>query len=191
MKLIAPRLVRLTFIACALCVPLLLDSCSSSSKKKAGSGVPSVLPSIDLQGSSATPPHSMARDEYPFDAGGNYMTAWAAEGEAKAGRGAATSSDFDEWKVSHHKDKSSSSSGKKSTKKTAPSSKTTSSGSKGKSSASTSSKKKTTPSRKVTVKKGDTLSSIARRYGTSVSKIKAANGLKSDTIRDGATLTIP
>lgn len=125
------------------------------------------------------------------------MTAWAAEGETKAGRGAATSSDLDDWKESHHKDRASSSSGKKSTKKAASTtksksatSKTASSGSKGKSSGSTSSKK-TASSKKVTVKKGDTLSSMARKYGTSVSKIKAANGLKSDTIRDGATLTIP
>jgi LysM repeat protein len=35
------------------------------------------------------------------------------------------------------------------------------------------------------------LSGIARRYGTTVSKIKAANGLKSDMIRDGKTLRIP
>jgi LysM repeat protein len=41
------------------------------------------------------------------------------------------------------------------------------------------------------VKKGDTLSGIASRYGSSVSRIKAANGLKSDMIRDGRSLIIP
>lgn len=41
------------------------------------------------------------------------------------------------------------------------------------------------------VKKGDALSTIARRYGTSVSAIKSANGLRSDTIRIGQRLTIP
>jgi len=33
--------------------------------------------------------------------------------------------------------------------------------------------------------------SIARKYGSSVAKIKSANGLKSDTIRDGRSLVIP
>ncbi len=42
-----------------------------------------------------------------------------------------------------------------------------------------------------TVVKGDTLFSLARRYGTSVSAIKSANGLSSDLIRIGQTLTIP
>jgi LysM repeat protein len=42
-----------------------------------------------------------------------------------------------------------------------------------------------------TVKKGDTLSGIARRYGSSVARIKSANGLKSDIIRDGRVLVIP
>jgi hypothetical protein len=42
-----------------------------------------------------------------------------------------------------------------------------------------------------TVAKGDTLFSLARRYNTSVSAIKSANGLSSDIIRIGQTLTIP
>ncbi len=167
----------LPFAACALAfvLPLLLGSCSSSSSKV--KGVPANLPNIDLHGSSTTPSHSMPRSEYPFDANGSYVTAWAEEGEAKAGRGAATSSDYSGWKSSHHdtplnkpKKVSSGSSTKSKSKSTA---------------------KKSGGSRKYTVKKGDTLSGIASRHGTSVSKIKAANGLKSDMIRDGRTLTIP
>lgn len=42
-----------------------------------------------------------------------------------------------------------------------------------------------------TVAKGDTLFSLARRYNTTVSAIKSANGLSSDMIRIGQTLTIP
>lgn len=42
-----------------------------------------------------------------------------------------------------------------------------------------------------TVRKGDTLYSLARRYGTTVSKIKRANGLSSNVIRTGKTYTIP
>ena len=66
--------------------------------------------------------------------------------------------------------------------------------------SSTSSKKKSTPSKstakkstgsRYSVTKGDTLSSIARKKGTSVAKIKAANGLSSDLIRLGQTLKIP
>ena len=55
----------------------------------------------------------------------------------------------------------------------------------------------TTPARTRTstlthlVVKGDTLFSIARRYGISVDRIKAANNLEDDTIKLGQTLTIP
>jgi LysM repeat protein len=41
------------------------------------------------------------------------------------------------------------------------------------------------------VKQGDTLSGIAQKYGTTVAKIKAKNGLKSDMIKIGQTLKIP
>lgn len=41
------------------------------------------------------------------------------------------------------------------------------------------------------VVKGDTLFSLSRRYNTSVNAIKSANGLTSDMIRIGQTLTIP
>jgi LysM repeat protein len=42
-----------------------------------------------------------------------------------------------------------------------------------------------------TVQKGDTLSTIARRYGTTVLSIKILNSLKSSLIRVGQTLIIP
>ena len=41
------------------------------------------------------------------------------------------------------------------------------------------------------VRRGDTLGGIARKYGSSVSKIKRANGLKGSTIRVGQRLKIP
>lgn len=41
------------------------------------------------------------------------------------------------------------------------------------------------------IKSGDTLSSIARRYGTTVSKIKKANNLSSDKLREGKILRLP
>ena len=41
------------------------------------------------------------------------------------------------------------------------------------------------------VKPGDTLYSLSRKYGTTVSKIQKANGLRGTNIRDGSTLVIP
>ena len=41
------------------------------------------------------------------------------------------------------------------------------------------------------VRKGDTLSGLAQRYGGTVSAIKRANGLNSDLIRIGQALSIP
>ena len=62
--------------------------------------------------------------------------------------------------------------------------------------SSSSSKKKATSSKSrggssYTIKQGDTLGAIAARNGTTVSKLKAANGMSSDFIRAGKTLKIP
>ena len=158
-------------------LPLILASCSSSSGG-GGRGVPSVLPSIPIHASASTPSHSMSRGDYPFDSGGNYITAWAAEGAGRSGLSAGT--DYSSWRSSHHDETPSRSRSSSSSSRSKSKSKTVAKSSKGKSS-----------STRHTVKKGDTLSSIARRYGTSVSKIKAANGLKSDNIRDGRSLVVP
>ena len=50
--------------------------------------------------------------------------------------------------------------------------------------------KKPAPIR-VTVKKGDTLYGLSRRYKTTVAAIKKANGLKSDLIKPGQKLVVP
>jgi LysM repeat protein len=42
-----------------------------------------------------------------------------------------------------------------------------------------------------TIKKGDTLYALSRKYKTSVSSIQRANGLKGTTLRIGRTLLIP
>jgi LysM repeat protein len=42
-----------------------------------------------------------------------------------------------------------------------------------------------------TIKKGDTLSGIASRYGTSVSKLRSANGISGSLIHPGKVLVIP
>ena len=80
--------------------------------------------------------------------------------------------------------------------------KKTTTSSKPSSSTSTASKKTTTPAKKpvakkkpsgsiYTVVKGDTLSAIARKKGTTVAKIKAANGMSSDFLSIGKKLKIP
>ena len=58
-------------------------------------------------------------------------------------------------------------------------------------SSSSSSRKSSTKYRYHKVTAGDTLYGLSRRYGTSVSAIKRANGLKSDLIINGRTLKIP
>ncbi len=157
---------RLAPLVVAAGLALLLNACSSSPKIK---GVPGNLPSININGSANTPSHNMARADYPFDSNGNYVTAWAAEGSTSAGPSDYRSS------TPRRSSSSSSRNPTSSTKKTTAS--------KSKSSGSS--------SRRHTVKSGDSLWSIARKYGSSVAKIKSANGLKSDTIRDGRSLVIP
>lgn len=154
---------RLPLFAVGAFAVTALSSCSGPKIK----GLPKKLPVINLHGSKETPPHSMAKNEYPFDSNGDYKTDWVAGGS----RGA-PESDYSSWRSSHG--------GEPTPKKdyTPPKKKTTSS----KSSSRTST---------YTIKPGDSLSVIASRNKTTVAKLKAANGLKSDLIRAGKTLKIP
>lgn len=52
------------------------------------------------------------------------------------------------------------------------------------------SRKRSSGSRTVTVRKGETLSTIAARNGTTVAKLKRLNGLKSNSIRAGRKLRV-
>lgn len=144
-----------------LVLPFFMASCGSSSSK----GLPKNLPVINLHASAATPAHSMARKDYPFDSKGDYVSAWAAEGEK-----AASDDDVARWQSSHGG----------SVSRRQPSRVTK-----------VSSKKKSSSSKSYTIKSGDTLSGIARKNGTTVAKLKSANGLSSDLIRAGKTLKIP
>ncbi len=190
------RLASRIAVAAVIALTVVLDSCKSTS------GLPENLPDIALNSSSATPTHHMASYEYPFDSNGNYVSDWAAEGERRAGRSAiATNSDEENWSKSHgnrgssSKKKSgstklkSSSTGKKKSdgddKPTKPASKKSTGSKTG------STKPKPSSSTKYTVKTTDSLSSIAKKFGTTTASIKKANGLKSDKVRGGTSLVIP
>lgn len=159
---------RLAVICALATLPLVFSSCTSDDIE----GLPDDLPDIALNGSSATPPHHLASYQYPFDSSGNYVSDWAAEGERRAGRSrSATKSDVEKWSSSH---------GGRVTGT-----------SKSKSKSKTTTKSKSTGTSRYVVKKGDTIGKIAQRHGVSASRLKSANGLKSDFIRAGQTLKIP
>lgn len=147
---------------CLVLPLLLLAACESSSHIK---GLPKDLPVINLHGSPNTPVHSMGHADYPFADNGDYKSDWAAEGGQGAGM------DYSSWRSSHGGSSSRSSSKKKTSSKSV--------------------KKSTHKGGSYTIKSGDNLGAIARRHGTTVSKLKAANGLSSDMIRAGRTLKIP
>jgi LysM repeat protein len=173
-----------------------LSSCTSSSPKI--DGVPGNLPNVPLYGSARTPSHHMSRGDYPFDSNGNYVTSWAAEGGSAPGP-----SDSQRSRQPDRDDPPARRSSSKVTKmsssppkKVASSSTSTTKKASGSSSSSSTASKKTSSGgggggTTVTVKSSDTLYGLARKYGTTVAKIKAANGLKGDSIRDGAKLRIP
>ena len=117
-------------------------------------------------GSTSTPSHRLPRYEYPFDSHGHYISSWAAEGERRNGRGAYAST-----RSSRRSSSSAAPSYSKPTPKPKP---------------------KPKPSyRYHTVAAGDTLYSLSRRYGTSVSRLKSINGLSSDLIVNGRKLKVP
>ncbi len=161
------KVTRIISAATLACISITLVSCESGPKIK---GLPRNLPVIKLYGEKETPPHSMAKKDYPFDANGDYKTDWAAD------KGT-SESDYTSWRSSH--------AGEPTPEKDytpPPKKKISSSKSKSKSKGKTSS---------YTIKSGDSLSTIAARNGTTVAKLKAANGLSSDKIRAGKPLKIP
>ena len=126
-------------------------------------GIPENLTPIAITGSTKTPPHRMASYEYPFDSNGQYIADWAAAGERRAGRSVVVESPYSRKRLRSHRG-----------------------------SAASKSQTRSRGSRfTYLVKRGDTLSRIATRYGTSVAKIKKANALSSNMISPGQKLRIP
>jgi LysM domain len=149
-------------LAATLPAAVLVVGCTSSKQTM-------TLATNDL----ATPPHTLARAEYPFDDGGHYVDAWAAEGARRYPSSVDTDSD-DEGRSTRRP-----SAARKRDKASAARSKTAAR-SKSKSGGVT-----------VTVEPGDTLHALSRKHGVSVAAIKKANGMTSDLLRDGRRLTIP
>ncbi len=123
----------------------------------------------------------------PFDSNGNYVENWADDAPKRKFA----------WKKASKKKTTPKTSAPKSTakkptpKKTyTPTKKTTPRKTTKKSTA-----RKITPKTKPpvihTVKKGDTLYGLARKYGATVSAIQKANGIKGSNIGIGKRLTIP
>ncbi len=107
-----------------------------------------------------------------------------------SGSNSRTASNSSSGKTSSSKSKSSSSKPVVVKPKTTPKKEVASSSSKGKSSSSS---KPKSSSSAYTVKKGDNINSIAKRYGTTASAVQKANGLKStnSVIKPGQSLKIP
>jgi hypothetical protein len=170
MNLFTPLLFR----TCLIVPLLLLAACENSAHIK---GLPKDLPVINLHGSTSTPSHSMGHADYPFADNGDYKSDWAAEGGQGAGM------DYSSWRSSH---------GGSSSHRTSKTKKKTSSKSNGKSSSKSGSHKGGShKGGSYTIKSGDSLGAIARKNGTTVAKLKSANGMSSDKIRAGKTLKIP
>lgn len=173
--------------ALVLLMPLYFTSCKSS--RTSGSSGSST---------SSTPSTSMSRKDYPFDEDGNYHEEWA--------RGENTGSSSKVVDLTKDNPTSSfvgtsdprdhvSSTKTASTKSKSSAKPTSTSRTKSKTTASTKPKTTSKPKPKntvITVKKGDTLYGLAKRYGTSVKAIQSANGMGSATaLRDGRSLAIP
>lgn len=214
-----PKLIAILRARAGWVLPVLaatLSSCTSPSQKM------DLAPDL-----IATPSHRMSRSEYPFDASGRYIDAWAAEGAIRYGRfinsdrtedgrtddatperrplppprtaSTATSKPSASGSrppaqpaatTTTNRPPSRSNAGTKptATKPAASKPATTKSTASKPPAKKPAAKKKSTSH---TVKRGDSLSSLSRRYGVSVQAIKKANNLKNDRIIDGRKLVIP
>jgi LysM repeat protein len=81
---------RQNFLLCAIAIPLAagLSSCASTARN-----IPLGNWEKEAElvaGPTETPDHALPQTEYPFDAEGNYITAWAASGEHRFGTGPST-----------------------------------------------------------------------------------------------------
>ena len=130
----------------------------------------------------ATPPgHGMTKKQYPFDDAGNYRRDWVRNGSSSR-----TKSSRKGFKTASVK----------SSTYAAPAPRESYSGPAGNSASRPASTPRPVPATKPAARyhkvvPGDTLYSLSRRYGVSVSALQSTNGLNGNLIRTGQSLRIP
>lgn len=171
------RPVSLPVLLSALCVPLLFTQCKSSGSYKDIEYDPSTLKTPDG--------HGLEKKEYPFDDEGNYRKDWVRNKTKGRTR---SSYDIPDEASAAQVDTEVAQAGNTAY----PSDQDLASGGGAATSSSTEpAASSASAPRYHTVAPGDTLYSLANRYGTSVNELKRANGLTSDAIRRGQTLRVP
>lgn len=142
---------------------------------------------------SSTPSHGMSQSEYPFDEYGNYREDWVKNGKPSYASQYENADVVDLTKDNPRSPFAGTS--EASDDRPKQTKRSSSSSSRSKSTASKSKPKPKKPAPKyttITIKKGDTLYGLAKRYGTSVKAIQSANGMGGATaLRDGRSLKIP
>ena len=185
---------RLTTGLAALAASVALSSCANTTKSP-DTGV------IDY----TQPKSKLSHEEYPFDDAGNYREDWAAAGAAgvkdKPTDTAVYTQPSDSGPQNHPAytpDEPPTRSTSTASRSASTTHRTASTSSRSTASSSSKPKPKPAPPKStppkptmVKVKPGDTLYALSKRSGVSVDAIKAANGLKTDTIVDGKSLKIP
>ncbi|RFC49561.1 MAG: LysM repeat-containing protein [Verrucomicrobia bacterium] len=144
-----------------LLTPLLLCRCSSFG------------PSVAVEGELASPESSLPRSEYPFDESGRYREDWVSPPSKKRSASRtrnATSSVSPKPTVTPASSPAAAPSPAILVSNSAP---------------------RVDRSGSHQVRNGDTLWSISRRYGVNVADLKAANGMRGDTIHPGEILRLP
>ena len=176
-----PFPIRLTTGLVALAACIALPSCENTKKAGTDDGI------VDYTDSSSRKSDA-EKASFPFDDAGNYREDWVAKGQGATGvRDTPTSAAYTQEPDETPVRRTTASTGSPGVRKST-----------GNSSRSTASRPKPKPRPKpvskptyVKVKSGDTLYGLSRKHGVSIASIKAANGLKSDTIVDGKSLKIP
>lgn len=167
--------------------PFFLTNCATTTTGRSG---------------SSTPSHNMSRSEYPFDENGNYHEEWVKGNDTTKvvdltknnppSVFLGTTDKRDEDTPPATKPKTASSGGGKPASKPTAAKPTTKPAAKPVAKATPKPRPPAPKFTTVSIQKSDTLYGLAKKHGTSVAAIQAANGMGSSTnLRDGGSLKIP